>query len=87
MYAAGGRRAERQSLEIDQAYLARELGFDAIALNSMDIVSDRDCLVEFLSWASLVQIHLSRLAEDLILYSSPALGFVEIADAYATAQA
>ncbi len=71
-------------LEIDQAYLARELGFDAIALNSMDVVSDRDCLVEFLSWASLVQIHLSRLAEDLILYSSPAFGFVEIADAYAT---
>ena len=71
-------------LEIDQAYLARELGFDAINLNSMDAVSDRDCLVEFLSWASLVQIHLSRLAEDLILYSSREFGFVEIADAYAT---
>jgi argininosuccinate lyase len=71
-------------LELDQAYLARELGFDAIALNSMDAVSDRDCLVEFLSCASLLQIHLSRLAEDLVLYSSPALGFVEIADAYAT---
>jgi argininosuccinate lyase len=71
-------------LELDQAYLARELGFDAIALNSMDAVSDRDCLVEFLSWASLLQVHLSRLAEDLIVYSSPALGFVEIADAYAT---
>jgi argininosuccinate lyase len=70
--------------EIDQAYLARELGFDAIALNSMDAVSDRDCLVEFLSWASLLQVHLSRLAEDLVVYSSPALGFVEIADAYAT---
>ncbi len=71
-------------LELDQAYLARELGFDAIALNSMDAVSDRDCLVEFLSWASLLQIHLSRLAEDLVVYSSPALGFVEVADAYAT---
>lgn len=71
-------------LGIDQAYLARELGFDAIALNSMDIVSDRDYVAEFLSWASLTQIHLSRLAEDLILYSSREFGFVEIAEAYAT---
>jgi argininosuccinate lyase len=71
-------------LGIDQVYLARELGFDAIALNSMDAVSDRDYLVEFLSWASLAQIHLSRLAEDLILYSSHEFGFVEIAEAYAT---
>jgi argininosuccinate lyase len=69
---------------IDQAYLARELGFDGIAPNSMDAVSDRDYLVEFLSWASLTQIHLSRLAEDLILYSSREFGFVEISDAYAT---
>jgi argininosuccinate lyase len=71
-------------LGIDQAYLARELGFSAIALNSMDIVSDRDYLVEFLSWASLTQIHLSRLAEDIILYSSREFGFLEIADAYST---
>ncbi len=71
-------------LGIDQSYLARELGFSAIALNSMDVVGDRDYLVEFLSWASLTQIHLSRLAEDLILYSSHEFGFVEIAEAYAT---
>jgi argininosuccinate lyase len=71
-------------LGIDQSYLARELGFSAIALNSMDAVGDRDYLVEFLSWASLTQIHLSRLAEDLILYSSREFGFVEIAEAYAT---
>jgi len=71
-------------LGIDQSYLARELGFEAIALNSMDTVSDRDYLVEFLFWASLTQIHLSRLAEDLIIYSSREFGFVEIADAYAT---
>ena len=71
-------------LGIDQSYLARELGFEAIALNSMDTVSDRDYLVEFLFWASLTQIHLSRLAEDLIVYSSREFGFVEIADAYAT---
>jgi argininosuccinate lyase len=71
-------------LGIDQAYLARELGFSAIALNSMDVVSDRDYLVEFLSWASLTQIHLSRLAEDLILYNSREFDFVEIAELYAT---
>ncbi len=71
-------------LGIDQSYLARELGFEAIALNSMDTVSDRDYLVEFLFWASLTQIHLSRLAEDLVIYSSREFGFVEIADAYAT---
>ena len=71
-------------LGIDQSYLARELGFDAIALNSMDTVSDRDYVVEFLFWASLTQIHLIRLAEDLIVYSSREFDFVEIADAYAT---
>jgi argininosuccinate lyase len=71
-------------LGLDQSYLARELGFNAIALNSMDAVGDRDYLVEFLSWASLTQVHLSRLAEDLILYSSREFGFVEIAEAYAT---
>ena len=71
-------------LGIDQSYLARELGFEAIALNSMDTVSDRDYLVEFLFWASLTQVHLSRLAEDLIVFSSREFGFVEIADAYAT---
>jgi argininosuccinate lyase len=71
-------------LGIDQAYLARELGFSAIALNSMDAVSDRDYLVEFLSWASLTQVHLSRLAEDLVIYSSREFGFVEVADSFAT---
>ena len=71
-------------LGIDQSYLARELGFDAISLNSMDAVSARDYLVEFLNWASLTQIHLSKLAEDLILYSSHEFGFVEIADLYVT---
>jgi argininosuccinate lyase len=71
-------------LGIDQTFLAHELGFDAIAPNSMDAVSDRDYLVELLSWASLAQLHLSRIAEDLILYSSREFGFVEVADAYST---
>ena len=71
-------------LGIDQQFLADTLGFEAITDNSMDAVSDRDYLVEFLGWASLVQVHLSRLAESLILFSSREFGFVEIADAYAT---
>ena len=72
------------ALGIDRDFLAAELGFPAVSQNSMDAVSDRDYLVEFLAWAALLQTHLSRLAEDLILWSSPAYGFVEIADAYAT---
>jgi argininosuccinate lyase len=69
---------------IDREFLARELGFARVSENSLDAVSDRDFIVEFLSAASLLQIHLSRLAEDLILYSAPEFGFVELDDAYTT---
>lgn len=72
------------ALGIDRQFLAAELGFAAVSQNSMDAVSDRDYLVEFLAWAALLQVHLSRLAQDLIIWSSPAYGLVEIADAYAT---
>ncbi len=71
-------------LGIDRYFLAEELGFAAISDNSMDAVGDRDYLIEFLSWAAILQVHLSRLAEDLIIYSSREFAFVEIADAYAT---
>ncbi len=71
-------------LGIDRQFLATELGFATISANSMDGVSDRDYLLEFLSWAAIVQIHLSRLAEDLIIYSSREFGFIELADAYTT---
>jgi argininosuccinate lyase len=71
-------------LGIDRYFLAEELRFAALSDNSMDAVGDRDYLVEFLSWAAILQVHLSRLAEDLIIYSSREFGFVEIADAYAT---
>jgi argininosuccinate lyase len=69
---------------IDCYALAADLGFDRIAQNSIDAVSDRDFIVEFLFWASLLQTHLSRLAEDLILWSTPNFGFVEINERYAT---
>jgi len=69
---------------IDRAFLARELGFERASENSLDAVSDRDFIAEFLFAASLTQIHLSRLAEDLILYSAPEFGFIELDDAYTT---
>lgn len=71
-------------LGIDREFLAEKLGFAAISRNSMDAVGDRDYVLEFLSWAAILQVHLSRLAEDLIIYSSREFGFVEIDDAYAT---
>jgi argininosuccinate lyase len=72
------------SLGIDRAFLAAELNFPSICENSIDGVSDRDFVAEFLFWAALLQVHLSRLAEDLILWSSAEFGFVAIDEAYAT---
>ena len=69
---------------IDRHVLAADLGFGAISANSMDAVSDRDFVAEFLFWAALMMLHLSRFAEDLIIYSSREFGFVTLADAYST---
>lgn len=69
---------------IDCVALADDLGFLSIASNSLDAVSDRDFVAEFLFWASLLETHLSRLAEDLILWSSPNAGFVSIDERYTT---
>lgn len=69
---------------IDQQYTAELLGFPKIASNSLDAVSDRDFMVEFLANASLCMVHFSRLAEELVLWSSAEFGFIEIADAFAT---
>ena len=72
------------SLGVDRQFLARELGFATVSENSMDAVSDRDFVAEFLFCAALLQVHLSRLAEDLILFSSPEFGFIVLDQAYAT---
>ena len=64
--------------------LARELGFPRVARNSLDVTCDRDFVCELLFVCAMVMTHLSRLAEDLIIYSSPSFGFVELADAYST---
>ncbi|MFN2531999.1 MAG: argininosuccinate lyase [Pyrinomonadaceae bacterium] len=72
------------SFPVDREQLARTLGFAAVSRNSMDAVSDRDFCLEFLSACSIVMIHLSRLAEDIILYASAEFGFFELSDAVAT---
>jgi argininosuccinate lyase len=72
------------SYPIDRAALAHELGFEAVSRNSLDGVSDRDFCVEFASAASLIMLHLSRLSEDIILYSTTEFGFLELSDAVAT---
>jgi argininosuccinate lyase len=72
------------SFQVDRAELARELGFEGITQNSLDAVSDRDFCVEFAAACSLIMMHLSRLAEDVILYSSTEFGFFQLNDAVAT---
>jgi argininosuccinate lyase len=69
---------------IDREALARDLGFAAISPNSLDAVSDRDFLVEFLAAAAITGVHLSRLAADLTLWATAEFGFVEFSDAFAT---
>jgi len=72
------------SFPIDREAIARELGFDSVSRNSVDAVGDRDFCVEFVSACSLVMVHLSRLAEEVILYSTSEFGFFELSDAVAT---
>jgi argininosuccinate lyase len=72
------------TIRLDRAYVAKLLGFDGVTQNSMDAVSDRDFVVEFLAAAAICGMHLSRLAEDLILWTSAEFGFITIADAYTT---
>jgi argininosuccinate lyase len=69
---------------IDREFLARELGFSQISQNSIDAVSDRDFVVEYEAAASLCMMHLSRLAEEIILWSSAEFDFIELDEAYAT---
>jgi argininosuccinate lyase len=72
------------SLPVDPDAVAAELGFDAAADNSMDAVSDRDFAAEFCFTAALLGVHLSRLGEEIVLWSSHEFGWAEIDDAYAT---
>ncbi len=69
---------------IDRARVAQLLGFEAVAANSLDAVSDRDFAIEFCACAALIMTHLSRLSEELILWMSPRFGFIMLADRYCT---
>ncbi|HEY8560753.1 MAG TPA: argininosuccinate lyase [Pyrinomonadaceae bacterium] len=72
------------SYEIDREAVAKDLGFDGVTANSLDAVSDRDFAIEFTGACSVMMMHLSRLAEDLIIYSSNEFGFIELGDRIST---
>jgi len=72
------------TLALDREATARALGFEAPARNSMDAVASRDAALEFLAAGAIAMVHLSRLAEELVLWSSAEFGFVELADAFST---
>jgi len=72
------------TFDLDRDLVARELGFDGIAENSMDAVSDRDFVLDFLFASSVLMMHLSRLCEELVIWSSQEFEFVTISDAFCT---
>lgn len=72
------------TLPLDRKFVANELNFDDIIENTIDAVSDRDYIIEFCSIASIIMIHLSRLSEDLILWSTQEFNFLTLDDAFAT---
>jgi argininosuccinate lyase len=72
------------TLPIDREWVRKKLGFARLTQNSLDAVSDRDFVIEFLGFASITMMHLSRLCEDLILWSTPEFGFVELSDQVCT---
>jgi argininosuccinate lyase len=72
------------SYPIDREFVAKMLGFDEVCRNSLDAVSDRDFAIEFCASAALIMTHISRFSEELILWMSPRVGFIDIADRFCT---
>jgi argininosuccinate lyase len=72
------------TFQLDREMVGKELGFEAISENSMDAVSDRDFILEFLFASSVLMMHLSRLCEELIIWSSQEFGFITLPDSYCT---
>ena len=72
------------SYPLDRESVAAELGFEAVCENSLDAVSDRDFAIEFLAFAAITMVHVSRLAEELVLWMSQNFGFIDLADRYCT---
>jgi argininosuccinate lyase len=80
----GGGALAGVAYDIDREFIARELDFGGISANSLDAVSDRDFIIEYEAAASLAMMHISRLAEEIILWSSAGFDFIELDEAYAT---
>ncbi|MFN7484366.1 MAG: argininosuccinate lyase [Betaproteobacteria bacterium] len=72
------------SYPLDRERVARTLGFDGVCMNSLDAVSDRDFAIEFSAWAAITMVHVSRLAEELVLWMSQSFAFIDLADRYCT---
>jgi argininosuccinate lyase len=72
------------SYPLDREAVARALGFDGVCQNSLDAVSDRDFALEFSAWAAICMVHVSRLAEEIVLWMSQNFGFIDLADRYCT---
>jgi len=72
------------SYPIDRERVAAALGFDAVCRNSLDAVSDRDFAIEFCAAAALIMVHISRFSEELVLWMSPRVGFIDLADRFCT---
>ena len=72
------------TFSIDRAFVAERLGFEAVAANSLDAVSDRDFAIEFTSAAALLMVHISRFAEELVLWMSPRFSFIRLPDRFTT---
>ncbi len=72
------------SYPLDRARVAKTLGFDGLCMNSLDAVSDRDFAIEFCSWAAITMMHVSRLAEEIVLWMTQNYGFIDLADRYCT---
>jgi argininosuccinate lyase len=72
------------SYPLDRERVARTLGFDGVCMNSLDAVSDRDFAIEFSAWAAITMVHVSRLAEELVLWMTQSFAFIDLADRYCT---
>ena len=72
------------SYPLDRERVARTLGFEGVCQNSLDAVSDRDFAMEFSAWAAITMVHVSRLAEELVLWMSQSFAFIDLADRYCT---
>jgi argininosuccinate lyase len=72
------------SYPLDRAAVARELGFDGVCENCLDAVSDREFAIEFSAGAAITMMHVSRLAEEIVLWMSQNFGFIDLADRYCT---